>query len=103
LWELLAPYAGQLVVVAGGAFVYGAVDRFRAMCAAVLGDAARARTLFEHAIELERRIESTPLEARTRAWRTRLLGDPDGVDRAAVAAIHATTPVHWARRVVTEG
>jgi hypothetical protein len=83
--DLLAPYAGQLVVVAGSAFVYGAVDRFRAMVAHLRGDATAAARCFAAAIELERGIGAVPLELRSRWWRLRLLGatDDDWPDLAA--------------------
>jgi hypothetical protein len=83
--DLLAPYAGQLVVVAGSAFVYGAVDRFRAMVAHLRGDATAAARCFAAAIELERSIGAAPLELRSRWWRLRLLGgaDDDWSDLAA--------------------
>lgn len=87
LLPLLEGYRGELVVIAGGAFVYGAVDRFRAVLAAVAGDHALARAAFVDAVDLEAKIGAPPLEARTRWWRARLLGDPDGRDAAAVARI----------------
>lgn len=87
LQPLLERYRGLLLVIAGGAFAYGAVDRFRAMLAAVVGDADLAREAFADAIELESQIGAAPLEARSRWWRARLLGDPDGTDAEAVARI----------------
>jgi hypothetical protein len=81
LETLLGPYSGQLVVVAGSAFVYGAVDRFLALLAHLRGDDATARVRFDAAVALERRIGGTPLELRSRIWRCRLLGDDRGGDR----------------------
>ena len=75
----------MVLVIAGGAFGYGAVDRFRAMLAAMVGDEAVASEAFGDAIELESRIGAAPLEARSRWWRARLLGDPGGTDAEAVA------------------
>jgi hypothetical protein len=87
LEALLSPYAGQLVVVAGSAFVHGAVDRFRAMLAHLQGDDETAHRLFASAIDLERRIGGAPVELRSRIWRSRLLGDDrdhDGHDLASL-------------------
>lgn len=65
LTELLQPYSGQIVVVAGGAFVYGAVDRFLAMLAAASGNRHEAAGLFERAAMAERALRAPPVEART--------------------------------------
>jgi DNA-binding SARP family transcriptional activator len=94
---LLEPYAGQLVVVAGGAFVYGAVDRFRAMLAAVDGRDGAAREMFSAAAALERSVGSVPLEARTLVWQLRTLGG-DSAERARLASLCAAHPLPWARR-----
>jgi hypothetical protein len=98
LRDLLEPYGGQLVVVAGGAFVYGAADRFRAKLAVLDGNESSAEQLFESAIEVECAIGSAALEARTRVWRRRLLGDPTGRDLDRVTALHAALPLPWAIR-----
>ena len=74
LGRLLAPYAGQVLVVAGSAFVYGAVDRFLAMSAALQGSTDLAIDRFEHAIRLEQQIGGDILAARSSQWRDQLLG-----------------------------
>jgi hypothetical protein len=96
---LLDGYQGQLLVVAGGAFVYGAVDRFRAMMASVFGDHAMARSAFARAVALEHSVGAPPLEARTRWWRARLLGDPDGADVAVIARLAAEHDLPALRRL----
>lgn len=95
LGPLLAPYTGQLVVVAGSAFVYGAVDRFRAMLAALQADAETAVRGFDAAIGLERRIGAGPLEVRSRWWRLRLLGDAAGDDRTELADLAGRLDLGW--------
>ncbi|NNE75326.1 MAG: AAA family ATPase, partial [Acidimicrobiales bacterium] len=85
----LAPYGGQLAVIAGGGFVYAAIDRMRAIAAAMEGDVDEAAELFGAAIVAESRIESAALSLRTRYWRARMLetdaDDPVVLRRAAKA------------------
>ena len=71
--RLLRPYAGQVLLVGGSAFVYGATDRFLAMTAALLGRSGSAVLRFNRAIALERSIGGALLAADTEVWRRKLL------------------------------
>lgn len=84
----LLPYAGQVLVLATGAFCYGAADRFIAMLHPLLPAPAPedAVARFEAAVALERRLEAPALAARTLLWFARTLaagGDHDDLDWAA--------------------
>ena len=94
LEQELRPYAGQLVVVATGTHCAGAVDRFRGMLAAVLGDFERAEVYLSSALVLEEEARTPPNAARTRLWYARVLarlGDPTGIgaELAREAAVSA--------------
>ena len=64
-WE-----SSQAALVVGyhGSACLGAVDRFKAILAAMEGSGREADFLFERALQLEVRLESPPLQARTRYW-----------------------------------
>ena len=115
LFELFRPYSGLLVVFAGGSHCTGAVDRYLGMLASVVRQWSDAEAHFDAAVELEGRVGSPPLLARTRHWYGRMLLARDGPgdrDRAVdllaeslrtaeslgmaglVAQIHAL-PVHY--------
>lgn len=96
LQHLLDPYGGQFVVVAGGAFVYGAVDRFLALLAATAGDDDRAAELFTSAATAERNVASAALEARTHVWRLRTIGDHTGATRRRLEELCASHELPWA-------
>jgi tetratricopeptide (TPR) repeat protein len=68
----LEPYAGRLAVVASGTSCEGAIDRYRALLAAVRGDADAATARFDAALALEARTGATALTVATRldrgAW-----------------------------------
>jgi tetratricopeptide (TPR) repeat protein len=68
LLELFEPYTGLLVVTGGGSFCPGAVDRYLGMLTACLGRHEEAETFYRSALELEERVSSPPLVARTRYW-----------------------------------
>ena len=70
---LLRPFSGQLIVVATGTHLHGAVDRFLAMAAQMAGESVEARRLFESAIRLEVRFGASALSRRTRMWQARAL------------------------------
>jgi DNA-binding SARP family transcriptional activator len=78
LLEELAPYRGQLAVLAKGVAVTGAVDRYIAMLQATLGDDA-AGPSFEAAMRLDSSLGAPPLAARTKVcfgrWLSRQPGD----------------------------
>jgi DNA-binding SARP family transcriptional activator len=62
----LAPYRGQVAVLAKGAAISGAIDRYIALLYDLLDD-ARARTTYEAALKLDESLGSPPLVARTKA------------------------------------
>ncbi|MDQ1521158.1 MAG: hypothetical protein QOI55_2231, partial [Actinomycetota bacterium] len=66
LEPLLAPYAGQLVVIASGTSCEGAVDRYRALIAATCGDDDTAARRFEAALALEDGAGAPALTVRTK-------------------------------------
>jgi hypothetical protein len=69
------------------------------MMASVFGDHAMARSAFARAVALEHSVGAPPLEARTRWWRARLLGDPDGADVAVIARLAAEHDLPALRRL----
>ncbi|MDP9071846.1 MAG: AAA family ATPase [Actinomycetota bacterium] len=73
LYDLFAPHAGQLVVVGGGSYCPGAVDRYLGMLATTTGRLGQAEEHFGAALRLEGQLGSPPLLARTRLWYARML------------------------------
>jgi hypothetical protein len=72
--DILQPFSGQLIVIAWGADVPGAADRFLGIDAALRGDKSLAVARFDRAQALERPI-SKLLSLRTHVWRHHLLND----------------------------
>lgn len=77
LIEHLRPYSGQLVQFPMMSGVLGAADRFIAMLSSLLGSKDVAVQLFRVALDLEQRVSSPPLVARTSYWFARFLADTD--------------------------
>lgn len=85
----LDPYAGELLVLGSGIFVAGAQDRVRGMVRTLLGQHDEAVVCLEAAIEIEERVASPPLAARSRYWLARALlgrGGPQDEHRARAEA-----------------
>lgn len=78
LLEKLAPFTGLLVAFPSFVGFAGAADRYIAMLLVTLGRPDEAEPYFESALDLEERMRSRPLAARTRYWFARML-----LDRAA--------------------
>jgi tetratricopeptide (TPR) repeat protein len=70
--ELLRPFAGLFVIVAGTGVNLGSVDRHLGMLAAVLGNVDEAEAHYAAALELEERLGAPSLVVRTREWLGRL-------------------------------
>ncbi len=68
LYRLLAPYAGTCPIAGATAACVGSMDRSLGQVAAVLERWDEAEAHFEAALEIELRLESPPLIARTRYW-----------------------------------
>ncbi|GAC1517501.1 MAG: BTAD domain-containing putative transcriptional regulator [Acidimicrobiales bacterium] len=101
----LRPYAGQLVLVATGTHCPGAIDRFRGMLAAVLGDFDRAEAYLSSALVLEEQARTPPNAARTRLWYARTLaqvGDPAGIGAELAGEAAATAAALGMRGVEAE-
>lgn len=95
LREGLARSEAELIVGYHASACLGARDRFSGILAAMAGDTSEANDLFERTLKLEARLDSAPLQARTRywwAWALRRSGDPFEVERARVLldACHET-------------
>jgi DNA-binding CsgD family transcriptional regulator len=58
VYPLLAPLSGTNLMIGHGVACYGAADRYLGMLASTLGDADRAATHFEAALELNRRMDA---------------------------------------------
>jgi tetratricopeptide (TPR) repeat protein len=87
LRDLLAPYAGHVVVIADFALVLGAADRGLGQLAATLERWDEAERHYQRALETEQRLGAASLVARTRYWYARALverGRPE--DRARARA-----------------
>jgi DNA-binding CsgD family transcriptional regulator len=69
----LEPLAGENVMIGHLVACYGAADRYLGMLAATLGDAERAETHFERALELNRRMGAATWLAHTAHQYGRLL------------------------------
>jgi transcriptional regulator with XRE-family HTH domain len=72
----LAPYAGQLVVVASGTSCEGPVDGYLALAARARGDEATARERFDRARDLAQRV-APALVDRVTAWSREPIGPTD--------------------------
>ena len=72
--DALDAFSGQMLILAWGADVPGAADRFMAIDAVLRGDRELAAARFNRAEALELRI-SEPHLLRTRVWRHAMLGD----------------------------
>jgi tetratricopeptide (TPR) repeat protein len=72
LLELLRPFAGLFVAVAGTGVNLGSVDRHLGILEAVLGRDDAARAHYTAALEMEERLGALPLVDRTREWLRRL-------------------------------
>lgn len=75
LYRLFRSHAGLLVVTANALHCPGPVDRYLGMLAATAGRHGDAEAHYRAALELERRMQAPPLEARTRLWYARMLID----------------------------
>jgi class 3 adenylate cyclase/tetratricopeptide (TPR) repeat protein len=85
LYDLLEPWTGQCIVVGQGLDVPGAADRYLGMLAATLGEIDAADAHYAAALDLEERLQSPPLMARTCYWWARALlarGRGDDLERA---------------------
>ena len=88
LQAMLQPYRGQLIVVAWGACVLGAADRYLAMLADTTGDWRQADELFQAALNLEESVGAVPLATRTRlSWSRCLMARGEGADRQTTAGL----------------
>jgi eukaryotic-like serine/threonine-protein kinase len=72
LYEMLLPFA-HLNVMVGPATTFGAVSRHLALLASTLGERERAARLFEHALEMNARMETRQALARTQIEYAELL------------------------------
>lgn len=93
--EELAPWTGQMVVVATGTHCPGAVDRFRAMISALRGEWDEAAARFDAALSIETRMRTGPNLARTHLWYARMLKKRGSL---AEAVAHARTSAELAKR-----
>ncbi len=67
VYDVLRPYAGQMLIAPGQAFVLGAADRFIGLLAAALGRPDEAIAAFDAAVEMERRMGFGRLASATEA------------------------------------
>lgn len=65
LYQILAPFAGQNVVVANGAACYGALSRYLGALATTLERWDDAACHFEHALAMNARMDARPWLAHT--------------------------------------
>jgi tetratricopeptide (TPR) repeat protein len=85
LAEKIEPFSGLLVCYPSFVAFIGAADRYRAMMLTLLGRFDEAEPLFTTAIELEEKMQSPPLVARSKLWYARMLiarGAPADEQRA---------------------
>lgn len=73
LAEALGPFTGLLLAPAAGTICMGSADRILAMLHTTLGAWDQAEVHFARALEIETGFGSVVMEARTRAWRSRML------------------------------
>ncbi|HEB89874.1 MAG TPA: hypothetical protein ENI85_09920 [Deltaproteobacteria bacterium] len=88
----LARLKGSCVVVGAGLAYYGAIDRYRGLCAEVVGDFDLAIAFFEEGLRIDRAMEAHAYVARGRADLGRTLqrrADPDDAERAEQELIAA--------------
>jgi DNA-binding CsgD family transcriptional regulator len=86
LYRLLAPYAGRNVVTGTNIACFGAVDRYRAMLAALMGDGENAAGHFAAAAALDEQGGGRPWLAHSRfEWARWLSRRGDGKADAAAA------------------
>jgi class 3 adenylate cyclase len=74
LAPLLAPWAGQVLVVGSGAACLGSADHYLGLLAAFVGDGERAGRHLAFAEDVHTRLRAPLLLARTRAARSSLVG-----------------------------
>lgn len=88
LYRLLAPYAGRNVVTGTNIACFGAVDRYRGMLAALMGDDPNAAAHFAAAAALDEQGGSRPWLAHSRFEWARWLGrrSGNGGDMAAATS-----------------
>jgi tetratricopeptide (TPR) repeat protein len=85
LYELLRPYSELAVVVANATVCLGATSRFLGQLATVTGRWDEAEAHFQHALDLNTRMEAVPWLTHTRFQYSRLLlrrGRQEDMDRA---------------------
>lgn len=85
LIQQVAPYSGQLLVMASTVNVCGAADRYLAMLETMTGAYDAADVHFQQALALEEQAGGIALAARTRYWHARMLtarNDPADRDQA---------------------
>jgi class 3 adenylate cyclase len=73
LYELLLPFVDRNIVVGRGGYWLGAVARYVAILAALMGRYEEAEAYFEKALDMHRRMHATPWTARTRYDLARML------------------------------
>jgi len=73
LLDMMRPFAGLFVVIAGTGVIVGSVDRHLGILSATLGRDQEAEAHYRAALAMEERLDSRPLTARTRYWLGRLL------------------------------
>ena len=90
LYEVLAPYARRVVVVAPGCACFGAASHFLGTLATTMRRWDEAASYFEEALVLNERLGAPPLIARTQLSYARMLLDRRGAgDRERAAALLA--------------
>ena len=85
LYRLLVPYAELTVVVGAASVCLGATSRFLGQLAATLSKWDDAETYFQHALDMDARMNGTPWLAHTRYQYARMLmrrANDDDVSRA---------------------
>ena len=75
---LMAPWSGQLLVVALAVTIEGAADRSLGHLHSTLGDLDKANAAYTAAAQLEASARFPPLVARTRYWHAKALVDHGG-------------------------
>lgn len=91
----LSPFAGVIVVAAEPcACAIGAVDRGLGQCATVLGHFDAAEVHFANALELEERVASPPLVARTKYWLAHMLRRRDDQTHAVALLLDVIDATH---------
>ena len=86
LYELLLPYARLTIVLGNATICFGATSRFLGQLASIRAQWDAAEAHFEHALDLNARMEAVPWLAHTRYEYSRHLlrrGRPGDADRAS--------------------